>query len=1329
MNGRQSFTLTAMLIALALLAVTLTGCRATRPVATRGPQVITNASFSPPAETFPMDKPTGLLRHQGETGGTAQASFDLRAIPDAFEIAPTGESEEKDGPAQRMSFFVEQRAYPLKTLPAGARLQAWQKKQAMEKALLRSQGTTATASRWVNIGPAPMKHSTIGQQQVDVSGRVTALAVDPRNSNVVYLGAAQGGLWKTTNGGNSWTPLTDDQASLAVGSIAIDPRHPNTIYVGTGEPSPGQDNYYGAGILKSTDGGQSWQRLGADQFSGLSVVAIRINPNNTNILYVASSRTGVAGSTMPVRGLWKSTDGGGSWTALLTCEKCYGASDLVMDPKHPSTLYAAFWVYGILKSSDGGLHWTRLTNGLPSSQFDRIALAISATNPAILYAGYHYVVPNRYNGALLLRTTDGGNSWSQVRAPNYCGSQCWYDNVVAIDPADARKIYLGGSANYVSQPTFAVKAVVIKSVDGGSQWLDMSPNDSAAHTLHPDMHAIAFDPQHPNTIWVGNDGGVWKSTDGGRTWQNRNTNLATLQFTAIALHPTNSSIIFGGMQDNNKAKTTGSLAWQALDVGDGGYAAIDPFAPRYYYGSRYGISFQRNDQSGTAPITDWPMKTEGIDRQDRALFYAPFALDPASPGVIYYGTYRVYRTANRGESWTAISDDLTKGAQTKGRIAAIAVAPSAPATIYVGTSDGNVQVTTNRGGQWTNVTKAPLPNRWVSDIAIAPHNPQKAYAVFNGFNTHTPGTPGHVFKTTNRGATWQNISGNLPDVPVLSIALDRNAPGVLYIGTDVGVFRSPDDGRNWQPFGQGLPNVAVVDLVLNPNAHVLVAATHGRSVYRLQLGAASPTATSTAPAATATATATRPAFTPVAFVYLPSLFKNGIAPTPTATVGGTTLPTATPTATPTYTPTPTVGPSPTPTATPGGPTPTPTRMPSPLVFDDDFSNPGSGWPSGTVNGCQLGYADGEYAIVPTTNNWVCVSPAPTGSHATGIYQLQARKASVYDGSVYGLVFGLNHKSSYNQFYVFWVDPYDQTYLLQKYDHGTWTALTSVTSTTAIVVNAATNVLKVQRTASQISLYVNGVYLTTVSDNSFPNNGYVGMANWSVYSAPATAFFDDFTVTQPTIVLDDDFSNPQSGWPTGVTTSCQANYVGGEYQVATAPNYACVFRSPGGRLPSGLFEVVARRADSVYPTAYGIMIGENGNFSRLYAFWVNPDSQEYVFAYYDGQWQALTWDESGNDAWTYAPAIDPSTGVNKLSVKQDGNQISLWINDTFLETVTVNGFSAGYFGVANWASDYAPATSYFDDFRVIAWEVPQHDLAKTGAVAPKAIPGSMVLQRR
>lgn len=1317
MNQRR-FSLAIVLwsaLTLILGGLFLLACQAP-PLITTGPQVI-----SPPVSTPADAWDHGAGQQCTECHARmdeAREAFDWHAVPDAFETAPPGAGEgeaEGEGPAGRMSFFVQQRAYPVSALPEGARMKALGQAQAMVRELARSQALPVAG--WESIGPAPMKNSSIGQSfTANVSGRVKALAVDPRNSNAVYLGAAQGGVWKTTDSGASWRPLTDDQPSLAVGALAIDPQHPDTVYAGTGEPTPGLDNYYGAGILKTTDGGASWAQLGAAEFGGMGIAALIVNPNNSNVVYAASARSGVAGAAQPVRGVFISNNGGATWTAQLTCQDCVGASDLVMDPQNPATLYAAFWSHGIYKSTDGGAHWTQLTSGLPSANFGRIELAIGASNPSVLYAGYHYTVQGQYDGALLFKTTDGGAAWTWLRqTPNYCTGQCWYDNIIAVDPTDANAVYLGGSANYEWQPVRRIKEVVIRSADGGASWSDMSPNTSAATSLHPDMHAIAFDPRNHNTVWIGNDGGVWQSTDGGRTWINRNTNLATLQFTGIAVHPTNSQIVFGGMQDNNKAKTTGSVAWDALDVGDGGYAAIDPFNSQYFYGSRYGISFQRNDQGGSAPLDDWPMKVDGINGQDRALFYAPFAVDPARQGVIYYGTHRLYRSTNRGDAWIAISGDLTRG---RGSISAIAVAASAAGTVYVGASDGNVQVTTNTGGSWTDVTKAPLPNRWVADIAVQHNDARTAYVVFNGFNTRTPAAAGHVFRTADGGGSWRDISANLPDVPALAIVLDRDVPGALYIGTDVGVFRTLDDGGSWQPFSTGLPNVAVVDLALNPDTDTLVAGTHGRSVWRIQLGAAPP------PTLTPTPTRTPPGPPPgTGAAYLPLVaqrFSVSLPPTPsatasptrtrtptsTATVAGTMIPTRTPTATSTRTPTSPPGPTSTRTPTPGGPTPTATRQPSPRVFFDDFGNPASGWRTGTAGACQSGYVGGEFGVAVTAYNQVCLYPAPTGAHMAGVYEVKAHKLGLFDGSVPGLMFGLNDKSAPSQFYVFWVDPADQTYLLQKYQDRVWTNLTDVGTSLAINIGSLTNTLKARRDAALIHLYVNDAYLTTVSDDSFPANGYVGVANWAAYNAAsALADFDDFKVTAPTVILADDFSNPYSGWPVGAVAACQASYVNGEYGVATQADYACVYRSPGGRLPGGLFEVAAYRDDSVYPTAYGVMLGEDGTFSRLYVFWVNPDSQEYVLALFDGAWRALTWDEAGNDAWTYSSAIRPGTGSNALQVKQDAALISLWVNGVYLETVTDATIAGGYFGVANWASDYAPAISYFDDFRVTAWDEP------------------------
>lgn len=1214
----------------------------------------------------------------------------MRSIPagqaPGDESSQEGEShEEEGGPARRLDWFAEQRAYPLDTLPKEARLKAYKEMRRM----VSLRGTSA--EQWVNIGPAPMRDSIIGRQKVDVSGRTTALTVDPRNSSVIYLGAAQGGVWKSTNDGASWVPLTDDQPSLAVGAITLDPQNPDIVYVGTGEPHASGDSYYGAGVLKSTDGGMTWQQLGADEFSGLGISAIIVDPSNSNIIYVASSAAvGIKGPHTPTQGVFKSTDGGQSWTGIRVCSDCSGASDLVMDPGNPSVLYAAFWWQGIFKSADGGQTWQPLPNGLPNSDFRRIELAIAPSNPSVLYAGLDMTGPGYYTGAKVFKTMDSGSTWQELdRAPNYCGRQCWYDNVVAVHPVNPDTVYLGGSANYISRPTWTIRQVVVRSTDGGTTWWDMSPNDSPAHTLHPDMHAIAFDPRNPQTVWIGNDGGVWKSTDGGLNWINKNSNLATLQFTGVAVHPTNSQIVFGGMQDNNKAKYTGSIVWEAMDAGDGGYAAIDPFDPRHFYGTRFEISFQRNDQGGTGPFSDWPVKTNGINLNDRSLFYAPFAVDPSTPGVLYFGTHRVYRTTSRGDSWQAISGDLTKGG-SRTAVSTIAVAPTTPNVIYAGTSDGQVQVTTNTGGRWDNVTKAPLPNRFLSDIAVSYSSHRTAYAVFNGFNTHTPSRPGHVFQTTDAGATWRDISSNLPDIPVLCISLDRDAPGTIYVGTDIGVFRSTNDGLSWTPFSNGMANVAVFDLALNPDIDVLVAATHGRSVYRLELEAEpTPTPTNTAtPTATATTSATptpthtgepgvsptpTPTLTPgAAQVFLPIALKSFVGPGPE----------------PTLTPTPTVSPT-------YGPTPTLPPPPSPLVFFDDFSDPTSGWEESWSETCVVGYADSEYEI---STSDICLVWAPTSRGASGMVKVTARAVDDTIG-VYGLVFA--GQDTPLGLFVLWVDPLAQEYALQQYSEDLgWITWVDATTSSVIQPGNSSNSLAVRRDGMEIHLYVNGQYLESVPDTATPDGSLVGLIHWAAYGGWANARFDDFATTVPTVAYEDDFSSPGSGWWIDDAGDCQAAYENEEYRVTTLPDWACLYFAPSHPFPDGSIDVQIQRGESLYPTAAGLAFGGDFNFDHFYSVWVYADGQQFSLFKYENEW----WYELIPWTWTYA--IDPGQAQNQVSVVRDRAQIHVYINDVYLATVEDDSFpDDGYFGLINLASAYAPATALFDNCQVTIWDVP------------------------
>ena len=972
----------------------------------------------------------------------------------------------------------------------------------------------------------------------------------------------------------------------------------------------------------------------------------------------------------------------------------------------------------------------------------RVVLSISRSNPAVVYASYQ-IITNQYDGALVFATANGGAAWTQIGTGgyNFCGGQCWYSHTIEVDPANQNTLYAGGTANYSgnSEADFSVRQVVIKTVNGGGNWLDLSDNSAPNKSLHPDMHVIAFDPTNSQTVWVGNDGGVWKSTDGGQTWTSRNTNLATLQFTGIAVDPTNPSVIQGGMQDNNKAFTTNggsTLGWTAGDVGGGGFAAIDSFNPTIWYGTRFGKSFQRNDQ-GSGLTGFWPMMTNGIDQQDRALFYTPIAVDRSTQGVLYLGTYRVYRTANRGDNWTAISPDLSNG---QGYVSAIAVAPSDAATVWAGTSDGNVQVTTNSGGNWTNTTAAPLPGRYVSRIAVSSSDPQTAYALFSGFNSHTPGQNGHVFKTTNGGASWQDISGNLPDVPAQSIALDGGQAGTLYIGTDTGVFRTVDDGSSWIPFNNGMANVAVVELILTANNNTLFAATHGRSVYRVDL-------------------AGQPA--PLnKKIFVPSIQRGAPAPvstntpTPTATeppVAGTSLPSSTPTITPTGTPTPTHTPTATPTptqGTPGAPTPTPTltptvtptptrtATPNPGVYADDFENTGSGWPTMNTGVCNFGYttsdANGVYGVGPLVADQVCIVGAPTAAQTSGLYAVTAFKNGAGDGSVYGLAFGMDSPSAraVTQFYVLWVDPQSQKYLVQKFDKGNWTVLNAAgnwqLSTNAILPENQANRLRVRREGSEILLFVNDKFLERVVDNSLPSNGFVGLVNWSAYSAPSLAAFDDMRINQVRTVYQDGFGQEGSGWFSGQTQICQASYANGEYRTATGPGYLCFFSAPLGGVQNGRFSSDAYREESFYQTSYGLFFRENGSFTSFYAFLIIPDTQEYALLRYTGTWQSFTWDPNTETGWLTSDKINSATALNHLSAEVDGNLLRIFVNGTLLGSFTdASPLGGNRFGVINWASQFDTAIADFDNVSVAAWDASVTVLGAADAPsAAGALPGAL-----
>jgi len=835
-------------------------------------------------------------------------------LPSAQEKPASRRERRSDDPRRRMEWFYRQRAFPLGRIPAGARLKALEQMEEMRRAEsgrlsaaapapleagaaapARPAGGAAIAASstmWTPIGPQPVNSAFFAA----VSGRVSALAVNPANpfQPNVYLGAAQGGVWKTTDGGTTWQPLTDFQKSLAVGSIAVDPTTCtstgcSTIYVGTGEENFAIDSYYGAGVLKSTDGGTTWTQLGASVFvgpfssgfapgGGARIGALAVNPQNPSIL-LAGVQIFVRVNGGSSSGVYRSSDAGVTWSQVVSGA---AGNEVLFDPSNPNTAYASLGTVrclppsgsssctgpgssnnGIYKSTDAGMTWTRVLS--PSSSFlpnspnaavGRIALAISPSTTSTLYAGISNSSSSSSFGTLLgfFKTTDGGTTWTQLtNTPDYCQPQCWYDNVVRVHPNDASVIYAGGSA-----ANFSTGGYLVRSTDGGNSWTGMAANGAR---IHVDVHALAFGftGMAATAIYVGNDGGIWStgvsSPTGAINWTDLNAQLEITQFYGgHSIHPSSQNVGFGGTQDNGTLKYSGALPWDDTDAcGDGGWTAFDPAVPSTVYATCEEIDVEKSVQNGA--FNTFVESDSGINLADRGEFIPPFVLDPNNPQRLYFGTFRVYQTNDGARSWTAISPDLSGGgsedisaiAVCKTPSASCAVAPSNSSVVYAGTSDGRVQVTMNAGAgtgaTWTNISSG-LPTRFVTQVAVDPNDAtaMTAYATFSGFGTCTGcDGMGHVFKTINGGALWTDITKApfsttpLPDTPVNDIVIDPDVPNTLYVGTDIGVFTTGNGGITWATLVTGLPNVAVLGLKLNRASRTLRAATHGRSAWDLQL--------------------------------------------------------------------------------------------------------------------------------------------------------------------------------------------------------------------------------------------------------------------------------------------------------------------------------------------------------------------------------------------------------------------------------------------------------------------------------------------------------------
>lgn len=773
-----------------------------------------------------------------------------------------------------------------------------------------SMASASTSLNWQELGPDTLNNGWDFPEPV--SGRLLAIAIDPQNSQIIYVGSAQGGIWKSTDGGSHWQPLTDFLPSLAINSIAIDAKDPNIIFAGTGEDNLSCDSYEGMGILRSTDGGQSWTTLGQSLFSGTGIGNILLDPRYegnaaTEHLIIGAGYAGRANSStescdnsqpagqVPPYGVFLSNDGGQTFTETLSAGSFadfpfeLGTSDMVMSPTNPNIIYAAEQIEGIFESTDAGNTWTNLNaaknSGLPApeSGFDRIQLAIAPSNPSVLYSVYSNVI---FLGTHMqaFQTANGGQTWKNLNTvPDVCDGQCWYDMPIAVSPTDPNTVFIGGNANYAyiftafgfpTGPADCTKisslsnlpkdcnATVVKSTNGGSTWQDISLGDVntkgpnvgfpvGATTLHPDDHAIVFDPNNPNVMYTGNDGGLFVTADGGHSWKNLNPGLGTLQFQSVSVG--SNGQIFGGTQDNGTEQFTPATGttWTSVDGGDGGLAVVDPSNPNTIYHTYAGVSLARSDNDGqTWNEIDFPFLN------DAGSFYPPFAVAPSKSSTVYFGTYRIWRSDDKGgtgaaSDWSAISPDLTgtNGACNFNCISFVAVSPINPNVVVVGTGGGLIWQSTNADSAaptWTEIDNAHTPSRFITQVVFAPNSQTTAYVTYSGFNENDTRAGGHLFSVTGIGSSspvFTEIDGQnggspsfaLPNLPTNSVLVDPKAPKQLFVSADYGVYVSPDSGAHWYLIASSLPHSEVDMLAYDATTNSVVAATHGRGMWRLSL--------------------------------------------------------------------------------------------------------------------------------------------------------------------------------------------------------------------------------------------------------------------------------------------------------------------------------------------------------------------------------------------------------------------------------------------------------------------------------------------------------------
>jgi photosystem II stability/assembly factor-like uncharacterized protein len=690
------------------------------------------------------------------------------------------------------------------------------------------------------IGPAAM------------GGRIADIAAVPEGQRLtIYVGSASGGVWKSVDGGTTFKPIFDKQASLSIGAVAIDPSHPQTVWVGTGESWVRNSVSVGTGVYRTRDGGENWEAVGLPDSEHIS--RILVHPKDSNTVYACA--LGHLWNSNTERGVFKTTDGGRTWNKLLYRNDSTGCAEMAMDPQDPGVVYAAMWDVrrephnfrsggpgsGLFKSTDAGATWHELRKGLPQGDLGRIGIAVAPSNHARVYA-----VVEAKNHTALFRSDDAGESWAEVNNSFNVSGRPFYFARLAADPKNPDRVYKPGFFLTVSE-------------DGGKSFsAAFSTSEGPGERLHSDLHALWINPDNPEQMLLGTDGGVYQSLDRASHWRFL-SNLPVSQFYHVSADMADPYNVYGGLQDNGTwmapSRATDGIAnrhWRNIDFGDGFWAFSDPADADYAYAEYQGGKIARFRKSTGESKDIKPLPRSG-EPEFRFNWNAPIHMSPNHPGTIYLGGQFLFRSHDHGESWDRISPDLTTNdparqhqelsggltidnsdAEKFETIYTIAESPKNGEVIWAGTDDGNVQVTRDGAKHWTNVAKnvSGLPaGTWVSTIEASHFDPATAYATFDGHAAGDMKT--YVYRTKDYGKTWTSLSTSELSGYAHVVREDLVNPNLLFVGTEFGLFLSIDSGAHWAQFKGSLPNVAVRDIAIQPRESDLILATHGRGVYIL----------------------------------------------------------------------------------------------------------------------------------------------------------------------------------------------------------------------------------------------------------------------------------------------------------------------------------------------------------------------------------------------------------------------------------------------------------------------------------------------------------------